>query len=211
MSINQALRLTHVAQENRKRKFDYGEIVDFLPESDAEQFDVAGLVLIAETLLDFTGFPVANFREFRKRHEPAATIAQFLENCVLPFLPDPESRPQRRSLYQEMLSVMPAGRHSMLSAKLHLGQIVKAKEIHPAEAYLARILETKKILRGELVTIVRNLCSLTGRRFCGPRPLSGSRKDDLLQWLSDNEAAIVPCLEMTGKRGIELWLSTESS
>jgi hypothetical protein len=210
MAMNQAMRLLHANQVSKKRKFEYGEIVSFLPESDREPCDDRDLILQAEALLHFVGFPVSSYRELRKRHEPSARVSAFLENCVVPFIPNPETRRERRSLYQELLSVTPSARHSMLSAKLHLGQLVKPEELHPVEAYIANILERRKILRMELIAIVRKVCSIAFLRFAGPRSLSTSRKSDLLRWLNDNWNVIQPHLDAAGKTEIELCISTKT-
>jgi hypothetical protein len=208
MSMSQAMRLFHANQVSKKRKLEYGETVAFLPEPEEDECDACDFVLTAEALLHFVGFPVSNYRELRKRHEPSDEVSVFLERYVLPFIPDPETQPQRRSLYQELLSVTSSGRHSLLSAKLHLGEVVKPEETHPVEEYVANILGKKKILRGELITLVRRVCSNSFLRFSGPRSLSTSRKFDILQWMSDNWTVTRQCLDVAGKAEIELWLLT---
>jgi hypothetical protein len=145
MAVNQVLRLLHANQVSKKRKFKYGEIVTFVPEFHSEQYDVCDLVSQAEASLYFVGFRVSNYRELRKRHEPSVQFSAFLESCVLPSIPNPETHQQRRSLYQEFLSVMPSGRHSMLSTKMHLRQLVKPEDRHLMKIYTANILGTKKI------------------------------------------------------------------
>jgi hypothetical protein len=95
MSMSQALRLFHANQMDKKRKFEYREIVQFRPEPEDGQCDDRNFMLQAEALLDLVGFLISNYRALRKRHEPSGEILALVESRVLPFIPDPETHRER--------------------------------------------------------------------------------------------------------------------
>jgi hypothetical protein len=183
LETDQVLRLLHATREVRKRKLAYGEVVAGLSDQETEECQSSEPLLIAEALLHVTGFPITNCMELRSRDDPLALANTFLAMYVLPFIPDSGDSPTRRSLQQELLSVMPTARHVMLTAKAQLHDVMTEKRKHWIEQIISDAFGRSRTSRQELITLTRSLCDRCILRFHGRRCLSASRKVEILEWM----------------------------
>jgi hypothetical protein len=108
MGTDQMLRLLHATQEVTKRKLGYGQVITALCDQNRNDRPSSEPVFWAEAFLDQIEFATMNWMELRRRDDLLAIINASIESFILSFIPDAGESPTRRSLPQELLSLMPS-------------------------------------------------------------------------------------------------------